>query len=320
MIVLSAVLVLVGLALLIAGLVSTGLALIYASLGVTVVAAILLLLGVRMSPSKRGGETPSAVTAVHEKPASRQAPAASDEKTGELKLEPEPASAVSGGATHAPGTVVVVSGRPRYHRAECRFLANVGDEAEDISAEEARELGFTPCGVCKPDDQQGRAADKADAKAAAGRTAASTTATTAEGTPRDTSSPPKTDRVPEPPRPVGAVTMDKSTLATTDSVGADSAAAPTVATAPDTAPGVPKVPAKKIAAKKAAAKKTAVRKAPLAKVAKKTPATKVPANKTAVAKKMPTKKAAVTKAPAKKAAPATKAAVKKASGRPTSRG
>ncbi|MGH2874672.1 MAG: hypothetical protein ACRDLV_00305, partial [Solirubrobacteraceae bacterium] len=54
MIVLSAVLVLVGLALLIAGLVSTGLALIYASLGVTVVAAILLLLGVRLSPTQRG--------------------------------------------------------------------------------------------------------------------------------------------------------------------------------------------------------------------------------------------------------------------------
>jgi hypothetical protein len=297
-IVLSAVLVLVGLALLIAGLVSTGLALIYASLGVTVVAAILLLLGVRMSPSKRGGDRPPTAVALSA-PAEQEAPAASDAQTGEL----EPVPAVPVVATQAPGTVVVVSGRPRYHRAECRFLANAGDEAEDISAEEARELGFTPCGVCKPDDQHGRSAEETDTRRA--------------------EVPPEASEA-----PTGAVNMDVSSVATTDSAGAQSDAARSAASDAARAPveksAAKKAPAKKAAAKKAPAKKAAAKKAP----AKKAAATKAPAKKTAAkkaaakktaAKKTAAKKTAAKKAPAKNA-PAKKAAAKKAPGRPSSTG
>jgi hypothetical protein len=46
--------------------------------------------------------------------------------------------------------VLVVSGRPRYHLAGCESLSP--DElAEPLLVTEARELGFTPCGRCRPD-------------------------------------------------------------------------------------------------------------------------------------------------------------------------
>lgn len=45
--------------------------------------------------------------------------------------------------------VRVIDERPRYHVASCRW---VGDrETIDIELAEARELGFTPCAVCRPD-------------------------------------------------------------------------------------------------------------------------------------------------------------------------
>ncbi|HEX7355068.1 MAG TPA: hypothetical protein VF288_09585 [Mycobacteriales bacterium] len=265
MIVLSAVLVLVGLALLIAGLVSTGLALIYASLGVTVVAAILLLLGVRMTPSRRAGTVPAPV------PAAATAGAASAAETAEL--EPVPAvvpvpAAVEVTASKAReeiapnlrpgGTVVVVSGRPRYHRAGCRFLTNAGSEAEDITVQEARELGFTPCGVCKPDERTARDEPATDVAAAEPLEDRATASAAAAGQPTDTPAQQAADE--QPP----------------------------AATAP-----VKKAPAKKAAAKKAApakkapAKKTAAKKAP----AKKAAATKA-AKKTAPAKTAAPRKAA----------------------------
>jgi len=43
--------------------------------------------------------------------------------------------------------VVVVDGRPRFHLAGCVHL--LGLEAEALSAAEAVELGFTPCGGCR---------------------------------------------------------------------------------------------------------------------------------------------------------------------------
>ncbi len=47
------------------------------------------------------------------------------------------------------GVVLVVSGRPRYHADGCRYLSS--KDAEELDVLEAREEGFTPCGVCKPD-------------------------------------------------------------------------------------------------------------------------------------------------------------------------
>lgn len=45
--------------------------------------------------------------------------------------------------------VLVIPGRKRYHVAGCRQLA--GREQEELTYEEAREEGFTPCTTCLPD-------------------------------------------------------------------------------------------------------------------------------------------------------------------------
>jgi hypothetical protein len=44
--------------------------------------------------------------------------------------------------------VLVIDGRPRYHLANCVRL--LGRESEPLPEHEAVELGFTPCGLCKP--------------------------------------------------------------------------------------------------------------------------------------------------------------------------
>lgn len=45
--------------------------------------------------------------------------------------------------------VVVVDGRPRYHLDDCPHLD--GRETVPLPVAEARESGFTPCSLCKPD-------------------------------------------------------------------------------------------------------------------------------------------------------------------------
>ena len=47
--------------------------------------------------------------------------------------------------------VLVVDGRPRYHLADCTHLA--GRLTEPIPVDEAVELGFSPCGLCRPVDR-----------------------------------------------------------------------------------------------------------------------------------------------------------------------
>jgi hypothetical protein len=47
--------------------------------------------------------------------------------------------------------VMVVDGRPRYHMADCSHL--VGRLTEPIPVNEAVELGFSPCGLCRPVDR-----------------------------------------------------------------------------------------------------------------------------------------------------------------------
>ena len=48
------------------------------------------------------------------------------------------------------GDVLVVDGRPRYHVEQCRHVA--GKVAHELDLVDALDAGFTPCGVCKPDD------------------------------------------------------------------------------------------------------------------------------------------------------------------------
>jgi hypothetical protein len=45
----------------------------------------------------------------------------------------------------------VVDGRPRYHLADCPHL--VGRLTEPLPVAEAVELGFSPCGLCRPVDR-----------------------------------------------------------------------------------------------------------------------------------------------------------------------
>jgi hypothetical protein len=45
--------------------------------------------------------------------------------------------------------VLVVDGRPRYHKPGCVHL--LGRQSEPLPVSEAVELGFTPCSLCEPD-------------------------------------------------------------------------------------------------------------------------------------------------------------------------
>jgi clumping factor A len=47
--------------------------------------------------------------------------------------------------------VLVVDGRPRYHLPDCPHL--VGRLTEPIPVNEAVDLGFNPCGLCRPVDR-----------------------------------------------------------------------------------------------------------------------------------------------------------------------
>jgi hypothetical protein len=59
------------------------------------------------------------------------------------------------GATGAD--VLVISGRPRYHVGGCEFVEG-NDDSEPLEINEARELGFTPCGACRPNETLARSA------------------------------------------------------------------------------------------------------------------------------------------------------------------
>src|SRR3954447_14560949 len=49
------------------------------------------------------------------------------------------------------GAVHVVAGRPRYHLSHCRHMTDRLTEEHHI--QDARNAGYTPCGVCRPDDE-----------------------------------------------------------------------------------------------------------------------------------------------------------------------
>ncbi|MFL6238416.1 MAG: hypothetical protein ACJ735_02830 [Actinomycetes bacterium] len=150
MIVISGVLAIVALALLIAGLASTGLTLVYISIAVSLVSAVFLGVG---AYQRRGEE---AVT-----PSAAPEPGfvgAGDELTrvvspvgvpAEASVEFSEAASASDGDGAGPN-VLVVPGRPRYHVSGCRYL--VGKDAEERSVADARNEGYTACGICRPDE------------------------------------------------------------------------------------------------------------------------------------------------------------------------
>lgn len=70
---------------------------------------------------------------------------AEDDDPPEEPVDPAASRIVS----EAEDEVVVVDERPRYHLRECRALS--ADDLIPLPAREAVELGFTPCGWCRPD-------------------------------------------------------------------------------------------------------------------------------------------------------------------------
>ncbi len=151
MIVLSVALVVMAAVLLIVGIITKGVVVIYLSIAASAAAAALLFLGVRGSrPNAEGsGESLEPSAPALRRPVASgggavAVPVADD-------LGDDGADIGAEGDASSLGSVMVVSGRPRYHRSGCRFLSG-REDAEQIPVEEAREVGFTPCGVCKPDE------------------------------------------------------------------------------------------------------------------------------------------------------------------------
>jgi hypothetical protein len=76
-------------------------------------------------------------------------PDADDPDDEPLPQAVQPADAVR--VARMDAEVLVVDGRPRYHLADCSHL--VGRLTEPIPVTEAVELGFSPCGLCRPVDR-----------------------------------------------------------------------------------------------------------------------------------------------------------------------
>ena len=150
MIVISGARVRVALVLLVIGIAAGELPFVYASIIVSLVSLVFLVVGILQ---RRGETLPD------------EEPASDDTATGPVSGAGDGSTTVAPVQPAAPdtppiadsvdeeletgGTVLVVTGRPRYHVVGCRYLT--GKAAEPVEVRDAREGGFTPCGVCKPD-------------------------------------------------------------------------------------------------------------------------------------------------------------------------
>jgi hypothetical protein len=179
-IVISGALVLVALVLLILGITLPGLTYVYASIVVSLVSGVFLGIGILVRRGDKGGDKADDRAGDRADAPSERQPAAEDRPArvpaagarrgssvvvvDEPEPAPEPASAVGveeyddeydeyDDEEIDPADdrgVIVVAGRPRYHAQGCRYLT--GKQAETIHLLDAREEGFTACGVCKPDN------------------------------------------------------------------------------------------------------------------------------------------------------------------------
>ena len=158
MIVISGALVLVALVLLIIGVVGPDLSFVYASIVVSLVSLVFLVVGILQ---RRGETAPAAEGAPSPAPTPSPTPAAAEGLAAVVPAQSgaaraaaaqEPPAAASAAAVEpaASGAVIVVEGRPRYHVEGCRYLS--GKTAQTVDVVDAREEGFSPCGVCKPDE------------------------------------------------------------------------------------------------------------------------------------------------------------------------
>jgi hypothetical protein len=159
-IILSGVLVVLAIALLVTGVVTgntghevaglEGLKLIYVSIAVSIISALCLAIGVFVRRKELfGTDAPPAKKGAAGRTGKSARPAKAKARVGAGE---EPTVTLSSAtATDVPGetTVYVVPGRKRYHLETCRQLA--GRDKEELTFEEAREEGFTPCTACLPD-------------------------------------------------------------------------------------------------------------------------------------------------------------------------
>ena len=150
MIVISGALVLVALVLLVIGIAAGELPFVYASIIVSLVSLAFLVVGILQ---RRGEMLPDEEPASDDT-ATEPVSGAGDSSTTVAPVQPAapdtpPIADSADEELETGGTVLVVTGRPRYHVVGCRYLT--GKAAEPVEVRDAREGGFTPCGVCKPD-------------------------------------------------------------------------------------------------------------------------------------------------------------------------
>lgn len=165
MIILSGLLVIVAIALLVAGIVTeeqgvlglTGLQLIYVSIAVSVVSALCLAIGVLIRRKELFGSSPARRPAAPKsRPAGRAArraaaKAAAEDAAPSPEAEESTPYAFPMPTAQVPddALVYVIPGRKRYHLDTCRQLA--ARQTEELTYIEAQEEGFSPCTACLPD-------------------------------------------------------------------------------------------------------------------------------------------------------------------------
>jgi hypothetical protein len=167
----AALLVLVALGLFVAGIATGGTAFYWGCVAVSVLAAVLLVVARRrMGRHRPAADGDGRVSSPDQgEPVGRlteaTAPGLAEERSGD-QVEPLPAALVPADDGGEPPVeevevsdlllvvdvrdeVLVVDEHPRYHLADCPWLA--GRTTTALPLDEARTDGFTPCGRCAPD-------------------------------------------------------------------------------------------------------------------------------------------------------------------------
>ncbi|MER7131773.1 hypothetical protein [Streptosporangium saharense] len=168
MILISAGLVLTAIVLLIAGFVMSQPFLVMWSIAVSVLSAVFLVIGALLRrhelfpaggrggaapPPPRKGTVPPGPPVPNQPVLQAPLPTAPHGVRQPVPVVPQPGpgrtAAVRRGSLGDEALVLVIPGRKRYHVAGCRQLA--GRDHEELTHEEAREEGFTPCTTCLPE-------------------------------------------------------------------------------------------------------------------------------------------------------------------------
>ncbi|MDP9434547.1 MAG: hypothetical protein M3P93_04870 [Actinomycetota bacterium] len=175
MIVISGALVLVALVLLVVGITMRELPFVHGSIAVSLLAFVFLIIGVLQRRGEQfpmtdasarlgdgPGEPQESVTLLPRQGLAGAAAPAQPPPQPQPQREPRTPAGAPVPTSRAERSdaddeqgadepvVLVVPGRPRYHVDGCRYLN--GKEVEEIPVLDARNEGFSPCGVCRPDE------------------------------------------------------------------------------------------------------------------------------------------------------------------------